>query len=110
MRSTLRDEIYELHAEICQALSEPKRILLLYELADRPSNVGELVDRLGFSQPMISRHLKVLRERGMVRAERDGLNINYSLADERVIAALDLLRGVLATRLEKRTALMHALH
>jgi len=107
--TTLRREIHQLHAEICQALSEPNRILLLYELRDGPHNVGELAENLGLSQPTVSRHLKVLRDRRMVRAEREGTNIYYTLTDQRVIEALNLLREMLAGILDQRTALVEEL-
>ena len=105
VQNTFRREVHQLHAEICQALSDPSRILLLYELRDGPRNVGELAENLGMSQPTVSRHLKVLRDRRMVLAERDGTSVYYRLADMQVIKALDLLRGVLARILEQQTAL-----
>ena len=105
-QGALRREIYQLHAEICQALSDPNRILLLYELRDGRRNVGNLAESLSISQPTVSRHLKVLRDRRMVLTERDGTNVYYTIADKRVIQALDLLRGVLAGALEQRTALV----
>ena len=104
--STLRREVFQLHAEICQALSDPSRILILYELREGRRNVGELAENLGLSQPTVSRHLKVLRDRGMVIAERDGTSVYYTLADRQVIEALNMLREVLARILEQRTALM----
>jgi len=106
VQSTLRREIYQLHAEICQALSDPTRILILYELRDGPRNVGELAEPLDTPQPTISRHLKVLRDRRLVLAERNGTSVYYSLADRRVVKALDLLREVLAQTIENRQALM----
>jgi len=105
VQTTLRREVYQLHAEICHALSDPNRILILYELREGPRNVGELAENLAISQPTVSRHLKVLRDRRMVKAERDGTNIYYTLADKRVIQALNLLREMLAGILEERTAL-----
>jgi len=68
-----------------------------------------MVEALGSPQATISRHLKVLRERGMVNSERDGVNIYYSLADQRVIEALNLLRGVMADILAQRRRLAEAL-
>ncbi len=95
-------EIRQLHAEICQALADPTRILLLYALAEGPQNVGELAETLQISQPNTSRHLRLLRERGMVSAMRNGPSVIYSLADQRVIQALDLMRQVLADHLSQR--------
>ena len=109
MQTTLRREVHQLHAEICQALSDPSRILILYELRDGPRNVGEMAESLGMSQPTVSRHLKVLRDRRMVLAAREGTNVYYTLADARVIEALNLLREVLAGILERRTALVEEL-
>jgi DNA-binding transcriptional ArsR family regulator len=95
-------EIQELHAQICQALADPTRIMILYILSEGPHNVGDLAATLSASQPMVSRHLKVLRERGMVNTERDGANVIYSLTDQRVIQALDLMRQVLADQLVRK--------
>jgi ArsR family transcriptional regulator len=105
----LAQEINRLHANICSALADPSRILLLYLLADGPCNVNSLVDQLEMPQPTVSRHLKVLRDRGLVVAERDGQYVYYRLADKRVIKALDLLRTVLADRLTKQSRLVHKL-
>jgi DNA-binding transcriptional ArsR family regulator len=101
-------EIRELHAQICQALADPTRIMLLYTLVESSKNVGELAEELGLSQPNVSRHLKVLRERGMATATREGANVVYSLADKRVIKALDLMREVLADQLAQRAQLAEA--
>lgn len=105
MAHALEQEINQLHAEICAGLADPKRILILYALHDKACSVNELVELLNLSQPMVSRHLKVLRERGMVTTNRIGATVEYSLADERLIQALDLLRAVLAGKLRNQAAL-----
>jgi ArsR family transcriptional regulator len=60
-------------------------------------------------QPTVSRHLKVLRERRLVRSERDGGSVRYSLADERVIEALDIMRAVLLGGLTQQAKLAQGL-
>lgn len=100
MDAQLREEIDQMHAQICRALADSHRIVILYTLADEPHYVSELSEALDLPQPTVSRHLKVLRERGMVNAEREGQAVSYSLRDERIIEALDLLRAVLADRLK----------
>ena len=102
-------EIRELHAQICQAMADPTRIMLLYTLVDGSRNVGELTHELSISQPNVSRHLKILRERGMVVATREGPNVVYALADKRIIKALDLMREVLGDQLAQRAQLVEAL-
>ncbi len=105
MPYALEQEINQLHAEICAGLADPKRILILYALHEKPRSVNELVELLDLSQPMVSRHLKMLRERGMVTTIRFGATVEYRLADERLIQALDLLRAVLASKLKNQAAL-----
>lgn len=109
MNSALETEVLQLHAEICAGLADPSRILLLYELSQAPRNVTELGLTLKMPQPLVSRHLKVLRERGMVLADRQGTVVQYSLADQRLIEALDLLRAVLRDTLAKRAELADAI-
>jgi ArsR family transcriptional regulator len=102
---TLTQEITALHADICSALAEPRRILILYALNERPRSVSELAEELAISQPAASRHLNLLRERGIVSAQREGQSVIYTLADARIIQALDLLRAVLASKLKSQAAL-----
>jgi ArsR family transcriptional regulator len=109
MDKKLLEEINHLHAQVCGGLSDPKRIAMLYALAEGPKSVMELAETLAAPQPTISRHLKILRERGMVIAKREGANIIYTLGDKRIIRALDLLREVLADHLNKRSALAEAI-
>ena len=103
---TLRQEISQLEADFCSALSDPTRILLLYALSEGPRNVTELTAELGVPQPTTSRHLKVLRDRGLVQTTRQGTTVTYSLADPRLVQALDLLRAVMRERIEYRASLV----
>ncbi|HLO33119.1 MAG TPA: metalloregulator ArsR/SmtB family transcription factor [Anaerolineales bacterium] len=109
MNTNLELEITQLHAEICAGLADPNRILILYELSQSPRNVTELATNLKMPQPLVSRHLKVLRDRGMVTPKRQGTVIQYTLADVRLIQALDLLRAVMRDGLAKRAELVEAL-
>ena len=109
MNQNLETEITQLHAEICAGLADPNRILILYELSQSPRNVTELSTNLNMPQPLVSRHLKVLRERGMVMFKRQGTVVQYTLADDRLIQALDLLRAVMRDGLAKRAELVEAL-
>ena len=102
--STLAQEITQLHADFCSALADSTRLILLYALADAPRNVTELTQELGQPQPTISRHLKILRERGLVAATRQGTTVQYALADRRVIDALDILRSIMRDSIQKRVS------
>jgi len=106
---TLKQEITQIEADFCFALSDPTRILILYALNDKPLNVTELTNELGIPQPSTSRHLKVLRERGLVYTERQGTVITYHLADNRVIQAMELLRSAMRDRLTQQANLINEL-
>jgi DNA-binding transcriptional ArsR family regulator len=109
-QTALSQEVTALHAGMCSALADPTRILILYALHERERCVNELADELEASQPAVSRHLKVLRERGLVLYERQGANMLYSLADTRLIEVLDVLRAVLRDRINHRAALIETSH
>jgi DNA-binding transcriptional ArsR family regulator len=104
--TTLVQEITQLHADFCSALADSTRLVLLYALADGPRNVTELTQELGQPQPTISRHLKNLRDRGLVIATRQGMMVQYSLSDKRVIDALDILRSIMRDSIQKRASLV----
>jgi ArsR family transcriptional regulator len=107
---TLKEEVFRLHAQICNGLADPNRILILYTLNEGPHNVSDLAEIISLPQPTVSRHLKVLRERGMVSSQREGQSVIYSLTDARIISALDLLRAVLADRLQDQGELAESVH
>jgi DNA-binding transcriptional ArsR family regulator len=70
------------------ALADPHRRALVALLLERPRPVGELVDRLGLTQPGTSKHLRVLREAGLVHARQDAQRRVYALVP-RPLAELD---------------------
>lgn len=99
-RELLEREVNLLHNRVCVALGDPKRIMVLYFLAEGGAYVNDIASLLDMPQPTVSRHLRVLRDRGLVLTERRGTSVFYTLSDHRVIEALDLLRGILASQLE----------
>jgi len=64
------------------ALAEPNRRKLLDALVDGPKSVNKLVQMIGMSQPVVSKHLKVLRESRLVRVTPDGQRRLYHLNPE----------------------------
>lgn len=109
MDDTIKLEAMLLHENVCQALADPKRIVMLYLLADGPHNVTEIAEELDAPQPTVSRHLKVLRERALVTTAREGNQIVYSLKDRRIIAALDLMRAMVMSSLREGGRLAESL-
>jgi len=95
--------IYRLHAEFCKTLADANRLLIITELAGgREVSVNALAERLGLPQANVSKHLGMMRERGLVTSRRKGINIYYSLADRRIYRAIRLLIDVQADLIKKQ--------
>ena len=71
-----------------QVLAEPRRLQILDLLRDGERPVGDLVERLGVSQPAVSKHLRVLKEAGLVEARPDAQRRLYRIRPE-PLAELD---------------------
>jgi ArsR family transcriptional regulator len=104
----VRDDIYKLHAQICKALADPKRLLILNALREEEKTVGELATSLELPQATVSQHLAILRQRALLYSRRNGVNVFYRIANKKVILALDLLREVMADQLAKEEELHQA--
>ncbi|MBI4284805.1 MAG: winged helix-turn-helix transcriptional regulator [Chloroflexi bacterium] len=99
-------QLFRLQADICKTLGDPNRLMILHELSQGETPVGQLAASLGLSQSNVSRHLAVLRERGVVQTRREGTTIYYSLASPKIAQACDLVREVLEGRLARSQSLV----
>jgi DNA-binding transcriptional ArsR family regulator len=87
-----------------QALAEPNRWSIVDLLGDGERPVGELVERLGISQPTVSKHLRVLKEAGLVEARADAQRRLYRVRPEPLAeldAWLEPYRRLWATHLDR---------
>lgn len=96
----MKKELFELQAEICKTLANPKRLEIIAALKDGELSVGELVERLGITKANVSQHLSVLRQRRVVGTRRDGVNIFYKIENPKIIQACGLMKAVLMEQLE----------
>ena len=71
-------------SELFKVLGNESRLALVWLLSAGPLTVGALADEAGLSQPLVSQHLRTLRQAGLVTSEREGKEIRYSLADQHV--------------------------
>lgn len=92
---------YDVVTNIFRALSNPVRAAILHRVAHSPHTVTELVECMALSQPMVSQHLKILRDATVVKAERCGRTMVYTVADEHVCAVFSM---ALAHAVEDRIA------
>ncbi len=65
-----------------KVLSDPTRLAVLESLMDGPRNVGELMEELNVEQSLLSHHLAVLRDNGLVEATREGKTMIYQLPED----------------------------
>ncbi|MFF7880894.1 ArsR/SmtB family transcription factor [Streptomyces sp. NPDC007896] len=80
-------------SDLLKALASPVRVGIVRELAGGGKYVHELVAALGVSQPLVSQHLRVLRNSRIVRTRRQAREIQYELTDEHVAhIVLDAIR------------------
>lgn len=93
-------EIIQRQANLCHGLADRQRLRILYALTEKAYNVSELSARLQLAQPVVSRHLKILRDCSAVAFVRQGKAVYYSPADSRIVQALDLLRVYLTDRMK----------
>ncbi len=90
MEREREQQLYRMQAELCQTLADPTRLALL---------------SLGQRQAKVSQHLALLRQRGIVRAERVGNEVHYSLADARILDACRITREILLQQLTQQGTL-----
>ncbi len=89
-----KDEQIEVYTKFFHGLSNPTRYKIILSLIDGEKNVGELVEDTGYSQSLISMQLKCLKWCNYVKSTKDGKNIYYSIADERIIALVKLGQNI----------------
>ncbi len=87
--------IFELQAEICQTLANPKRLQILSLLKRGEMSVGEMVNAMGIAKANLSQHLSVMRQKGILATRREGTTIYYRLARPKITEACGIMREVL---------------
>jgi DNA-binding transcriptional ArsR family regulator len=86
---------------IYHALSDPIRLEIIAYLRDGEKCVCEIVPNLNLIQPLVSRHLKILKDAGIVRCRKDGTKRLYSIVDPRIYTAIESLNPELLKTLAK---------
>lgn len=83
------ENIEKLSAQF-KAISEPSRLKILLALREGEMCVYHIVEAVGGNQSAVSHQLRILRDKRIIKARRDGQNIVYGLADAHVLAVLEL--------------------
>jgi DNA-binding transcriptional ArsR family regulator len=85
-------------SDFLKALANPWRLRILCVLAEGPLAVGVLAARIGAREALVSQHLMRLRAEGLVRGQRSGHNVTYSLASGPAVEVIDALHRAFCTR------------
>ena len=107
--STTMGELQTFKAQFFRALAHPVRIRLVEVLRQGGRTVQELQDTLSLDQPIVSQQLAVLRNQGIVTAEKLGPSVRYSLRDPLVGDLLDVARQIFRNRLARTRGLLRQL-
>ncbi len=92
----MASDIFDLRARVTKALAHPLRLKIIDQLdLDQERCVCELVDVLGCDQPVVSKHLAVLRRAGLVTFRQEGTSVYYKLRTPCVKKFLDCIDHVL---------------
>ena len=89
-------------AKIFNALSDPMRLEIIEFLRGGEKCVCEIVPHLDLIQPVVSRHLKILKECGLLKFRKEGTRRLYSIADARIFEITDAVGSDLVDALTKR--------
>jgi len=95
------DITYELIARYLKAMADESRLKILHALRGRTMSVSEIVSQTGLTQSNVSRHLRVLKQLGLVRAVKKERNIFYSQTSTLPHKICELICGRITTEAKK---------
>lgn len=96
MLLTTKNTGVAIKAKLFRGFGDPPRLSILNALCREPLTVGEIAGAAGLTQPNTSNHLACLRDCGLVKAERNGRYVTYTVSDDRVCEMLELAESLLA--------------
>ena len=97
--------IFELQADICQTLANPKRLQIVNLLKQGEVSAGSMAEAMGIAKANLSQHLSIMRQKGILIARREGTAVYYRLASPRITAACTIMKEVLMDLLEGQETL-----
>ena len=92
----------DLKAEILAAIAHPNRIRILEQLRGCACCNCEIAPALGLEQSNLSRHLKMLVQAGILTSWKEGLRVNFKIADDRIFKILDIAAAIARQKVEKK--------
>ena len=87
--------VFHAHAELCKALANEHRLAILYTLSQGEKCVSDLAAEIGISVHNVSQHLRLLKERRLVRSRKEAQTVYYSITNPKFIQGCTLIRQAL---------------
>ena len=100
----MKNDVYEMQAEICKALGHPVRLKILDLIGEQEKNHSELCQELDLPKANVSQHLNVLKDAGVILVRKEGLFLHYKLALVEVKKACSLIREILLQQIAHHEA------
>ena len=97
-----KDSQLRFKAKIFHALSDPARLDIVDFLRSGEKCVCEIIPHVDLIQPVVSRHLKILKDCGLLKYRKEGTRRLYSVADLRIFEIIDTVNSDLVNTLTKR--------
>ncbi len=85
---------YDIQCEMCKIFSNSNRMRVLIALRKKPKTVSELIEITELPQSVVSQHLSIMRNRGILETEKNGSFVRYKLKYPKVMQAFDMMREV----------------
>lgn len=101
--------LYELKAEVLQAVAHPIRLAIAEFLRDGERCVCDIAVHVGAKQSNVSRHLALMLQAGVVEYRKEGLKVMYALRTPCVLKFLSCITDVVRRRVESESALLERL-
>ena len=95
-------QLFELQAELCQMMANPKRIAIVEILSQGEQSVGAIAEVLESSISAVSQHLRTMRDKGVVVNRKEGQTVFYHLKNPKLIEGCHIMREVLIEEMESQ--------
>ena len=102
----MEDQIYQYHADMCQAFSHPKRLEVINILREGEMTVTELSQKLGLAVGNLSQHLSMMKERHILVSRKEGNMVYYRILNPKLIRCFDMMREMLFEQIRQDAALI----
>lgn len=97
--------IFEYQAEVIKTIASPKRLEIIHALKSGEKTVTDLVKTLDIPKANVSQHLAVMRHKGVLKTRKKGVNVYYSIVNQKVVKACTLMREVLTEQMHEQSKL-----